>query len=247
MTGLALLRVTGCALWLCHSVVTADCGQERNPLQLYFNERPPYMATDATGNVRGLVADVANRALTSAGVFYQWSVLPTNRHLLLLRHSTECGCAVGWFDLPERQQFAQFSRPLFRDGKAVAVVRTEFAAPAELRLSAWLQQPSLRLLTKQHFSYGPYIDQLLTHSKAQRVNSTEETAEMLEHVLLNHADAVFLALHEAQWQIANLQAEQRLRLVHFSDAPPTQTRHLMCNLAVPASLMQRINARLPAD
>lgn len=231
-------------LGLGHGLANADCGQSETPLQLYFNERPPYM-TSVGSEVHGVVADVVNRVLQHAAIHYQWRQWPTNRHLLMLEHSQECGCAVGWFQLPERLPFAQFSRPLYRDGATVAVVRADFQEPAKAEFRYWLQQPGLRVLTKQRYSYGPYLDQLLASSSAQRLTSTEETADMLQHVLLNKADLIFLAADEANWQLTHRFADQPLRVVQFTDAPAPQTRHLMCNYAVPAPLLQRINAELP--
>lgn len=239
MSAVVLTTVTNAA--------ASECGEQDAQLRLYYNERPPYMASLDNGTVHGRVADVVNRTLTQAGVHHLWIALPTNRHLLMLQHSVECGCAVGWYALPERLQFARFSRPLYRDSAAIAVVRRDFAEPAERRYAFWFQRPELRVLTKQQYSYGDYLDQLLASSRSQRLISTEETPAMLQQLLRGKADMVLLSAEEAQWQIAQLKAEARLRVVEFDDAPPSRTRHLMCNVAVPAALLQRIDARLPAS
>src|SRR5882724_10945574 len=50
-------------------------------LTLYYHERQPYSAKQADGSVRGITADIADKALKAAGIPYHWEDLPSARQL----------------------------------------------------------------------------------------------------------------------------------------------------------------------
>lgn len=59
----------GCGLLLS---LAATC-RAAEPITLLYNERPPYLVTEADGAVSGLTATPATRALRAAGLDFVWS------------------------------------------------------------------------------------------------------------------------------------------------------------------------------
>src|SRR5581483_984236 len=77
-------------------------------LTLYYHERPPYSAKQPDGSVRGITADIADKALKAAGIPYRWEDLPSARQLEVIKRNEGQACGLGWFKRPDREAFAKF-------------------------------------------------------------------------------------------------------------------------------------------
>lgn len=230
-----------------HAAVAAVAA-EPAPVELYYFERPPYVVKHpGSDEVSGLTATPAAQAFRAAGLAFRWVPLPTVRQLVTLKEQAQAACAVGWFKNAERELQFKFSKPIYRDRPTVALARADFPAPAPT-LADTLRQPGLSVLVKDGFSYGPLIDGLLAQHKPERVVTSAESLAMASMVASQRASFMFAAEEEAAYLVEQAGASPSpLKLVHFSDLPPGERRHILCSKATPDEVMERLNKAITTE
>lgn len=232
----------GMLLCLCGAGVTR--AQEALPtITLYYNDRPPYLVPAADGSASGLTGSPAAAAFKAASIAVQWAKVPTNRQLMSIRRDAGPECAIGWFRNAEREQFAKFTKAIYRDLPTVALASRDFKAVREgSRLEDVLAMKGLRVLAKDNYSYGPTIDALLARLKPTIIYTTSENSAMVEMVRFNRADFMFVAEEEAAYLVeeAGLSARE-FHLIRFADVPRGERRHIMCSKQVPDEVIARLN------
>lgn len=222
---------------------TQDRTHER--ITLHFNERPPYMVAATDGTATGLSATPARQAFAAAGIAVRWAQTPTTRQLSVIRDNEGLDCAIGWFRKPDREAFAKFSKPIYRDRPTVVLAHADFVA--ERRLADLLRRPGVTVLVKDNYSYGAMIDALLAEKRAFVLSTTAENQQMLRMVAERRVDMMFAAEEEAQHLLGQAGIAARgVQMLRFEDVPVGERRHLMCSKRVPDALLERLNAALPA-
>lgn len=225
----------------------ADWGTPATPLQLHYQERPPYTQRNSDGSVRGLLATPVSAALTRAGIAWRWVQTPAQRQLAIVQNGSGPDCAIGWFRNAQREALGKFSRALYRDQPLAALVRRSAALPPTSSLQELLNSTTLRLLVKDGFSYGARVDRLLQSMPAPRVSTSSETHLHTGMLLAGRADWMLVAPEEAEVLLRQAGAQaDALQLVTLADMDSGSERHLYCSPAVPDTLMQRIDAALLA-
>lgn len=215
------------------------------PIDLYYNERPPYLVSAPDGSVSGLTATPAAEAFRDAGIAFQWIRLPTNRQLALLKDNHRPACAVGWFQNAERERFAKFTKPIYQDKPTVGMASGDFATPEKLSLTDLLNRHDVRVLIKDGYSYGPYIDNLLAAHRANLIVTPLDNIDMARMISARRADFMFVAEEEASslLQQAGLNP-LTFKVLRFTDMPMGEYRHIMCSKLVPDEVIQRLNAAI---
>lgn len=212
------------------------------PIAILYNDRPPYQVTHQDGSVSGLSATPAAQAFKIAGIPVIWVRVPTNRQLSLIKHDSEKACALGWFRKPDREQYAKFTVPIYRDKPTVALSGARFTVPAGTTLAEVLARKGVRVLVKDLYSYGPYIDDLLKTLRPDVIRTTSENHQMVQMIQAGRADFMFVAEEEASYFIQQAElAQNALRLLRFSDMSEGEKRHLMCSKQVPDALIAKLN------
>lgn len=236
---MVILRIL--CLWLL--IPAMSLAQE--PLVVYYNERPPYLMTTPDGGVRGLTADPAAAAFLGAGLPLHWMRAPSNRQLALLKEGGQ-RCAVGWFKNAERESYAKFSRPIYRDLPLVAIVRDDFVLRGGVTLEQLVAMPGLSVLVKEKYSYGGYVDESLAKARPTRISTTAESAAMMAMIGAYRADLMFLAGEEADYllHLAELR-DKHLRIMRLLDVPTGERRHIMCSKDVSDDIMRRLDQEIP--
>ena len=238
-------------LGLCCVACVLTCAA-REPIALYYIERPPFASTTPGNTVSGLTADVAVQAFRKAGLPYQWQLLPFRRQLWMLEKNQSRACSVGLFKTADRLRVARYSLPIYRDRFQVAVARINDARiPDSIDARKLLALRGIKLLLKDGFSYGPLFDQLIASSRPESVRTFDEVAEMLQLIQLGGADYTFLPVEEATLHLASGRFAG-LRQVNLSDAPQGERRYILCTLQVSADDMRVLNQaikhlKLPFD
>ena len=154
-------------------------------------------------------------------------------------------CGIGWFKNPEREQFAKFTKPIYRDLPTLALANSKFKSKRGMRLEEVLAIKGVRVLAKDNYSYGPFIDGLLAQFKPVVIHTTNENSAMVEMVRLNRADFMFVAEEEAKYLAAEAGASIReFQLIRFADMPMGEKRHLMCSKNVPDELIRQLNGAI---
>ncbi|MYN20437.1 transporter substrate-binding domain-containing protein [Rugamonas sp. FT107W] len=227
-------------LWL----LLAPACRAQEPVVLYYNERPPYLMSAPDGGVHGLTADPAAAAFADAGVPARWMRMPSNRQLALLQKGGQ-RCAVGWFRTAERERYARFTLPIYRDLPLVAVVRDDFALRDGATLRQLLAMPGVAVLVKEKYSYGGYVDAALAEARPIRIATTAESMAMVAMIGAHRADLMFLASEEADYllQLAELR-DRGLRVLRLTDVPTGERRHIMCSKDVSDDIMRRLDKEI---
>lgn len=227
-------------LLLILSMSAVSAAHAEPPVTLHYQERPPYSASGPDGQVTGLVAEPAARALRAAGIAFAWALTPNQRQLALIQgEATGLHCGVGWFRNAGREALGRFSAPLYRDSPLAALVREDAWRESSATATALLAAPQMRLLVKDGYSYGPRLDALIAAAAHLPQRTSVEPAQMARMLLSGRADWMLVAPEEA-----SLLTAPQLRLVLLTDEPKGQTRHLYCSRAVPAAWIARIDRAL---
>ncbi len=223
----------------------AASGDALPPVDVLFQDRPPYY-TPQPGKQppQGLVIEPLRRGLERSRVPHRWVLTPAVRQLLMVESGSHLACAVGWFRNPAREAKGQFSAPLYRGQPLAMLARRDAPLREGMSLREAMESPA-RLLVKQGYSYGPELDALIAVRSGELAHGTGEVTQLLRMLQAGHADWMPASPEEVLVQLQrDGQRAQTLHLLHFSDAPPPQTRHLYCNKAVPAAWLERLNAAL---
>lgn len=213
-------------------------------MTLMYNERPPYLIAQPDGSAIGLTGSPAAQAFKAAGIPVTWLKISTKRQIQALIENAGQSCAIGWFYKPEREQFAKFSKPIFRDQAFVAIAAASNSNLQGGNLENILKQGQHSLLLKEGFSYGA-IDAMLAKHRPSSVTVNVEVVEMLQMIQARRADMMFAALEEAEYLVKNAGFKaENFKILQFSDLPHGNTRHLMCSKQVPDEMLERINAAI---
>lgn len=224
--------------------VAADASAE--DLVVFFNDRAPYFWRDDTDNVRGIVAEPAERALAASGTPFIWEELPSARQIETIKRNEMAACGLGWYKRPDREEFARFSDAIYRDSRMVVIARKHDPHYVDNPPIATLfADPGLTLLVKVGYSYGTVMDAKIAAGNPNRVSTSTDNLHMLDMIALGRADYMLMSAEEADYLLnADGHVANALASYPFQDAPEGEPRHLMCTMQVPRDLLDRFNAAL---
>jgi uncharacterized protein (TIGR02285 family) len=211
-------------------------------ITVHYNERPPYLKSMPDGSPGGLTGTPAVEAFKKAGIAVSWAKTPTSRQLDLLEKNEGKDCAVGWFKNPKRESFAKFTKAIYRDKPWVAVANSGFAIKPGAKLEELLSDKKTRLLVKDGFSYGSFIDGLLARTKPTTTKTTGESPQMVQMIKADRADLMLASQEEAAFFIesAGLSAKE-MKTVSFPDVPEGEKRYIMCSKKVGDDVIAKLN------
>lgn len=223
------------------SLLAALPSAAQDTVHVAYSERPPYVFVQPDGTPAGLTGTPAAAAFKAAGIHVQWHVVPTNRQLYMVRDASSRSCAIGWFATPERQQYAKFTKPIYRDRSWVIITNAGFAARGIGSLEELARLRDIRVLVKDNFSYGP-LETFIRQWQPVMAVSTASTLKMVQSVSKGVVDLMFVAEDEGQYIIRHHgEHDTNLRLLQFKDMPRGMERHIMCSKAVPDQVIERLN------
>lgn len=217
--------------------------QATETITLHFYERPPYMIKRGT-EATGLTANPAQAAFTQAGIAFEWALTPAKRQLRLIKESTGLDCGVGWLKNPEREAFGKFSRPIYQDKPAVALVRPDFK-PAGETLAEVLADPNLRVLMKSGLTYGKYVSMQTKIAQAKINSVTVEQPMLIRMISAGRSDLMFSTEEESEMSVTSGETgPNSLKVLKFPDIPPGETRHLLCSKKISDATMAKLDAAI---
>jgi len=228
-------------------IAFAGTAAAEDTLTLYFHERAPYSVRGADGGVHGITADVADRVLKTAGIAYHWEDLPSARQMEVIKRNAEMSCGLGWFKRPDREAFAKFSLPIYRDLPTIVVARADDKRFAGLpTIDTLFANRDLTLLTKTGYSYGAAIDAKIAAQAPKLLTDAGDNRTQLGMVSRARVDYMIMAEEEARDLLAQPDfAQSGLAIYHLMNAPAGEDRYLMCSQSVPEAMIERINRAIP--
>ncbi len=219
----------------------------QSPIQLYYDERVPYAVSDKHGAVHGLTATPAAKAFEQAGIPFQWKKMPFKRQLAIIKYNKKPACGIGWFKKPEREQFARFTRVVYQDRPSIVISKKSSSKMSQHGdVSSLLQDKSIKLLVKDSFSYGTYVDKQITKYQPETVAvAGSNNIQMLQIILSGRADYLFAAEEEAEEMIVSAGYDiAQFELHHFTDMPAGNNRYIACSQQVAPETVELLNQAL---
>jgi len=216
-------------------------------LVLYWNARPPYMFR-VEESIVGLTASIAVEALESAGISYEFQEVPSNRQIADVQANRLPVAALGWFRNPEREAYAKFSAPIYRDNPYVVVYRRNNAAMAGMRtLDELFKNENLDLVVKSGYSYGAWIDKKIIEQSPSRIVISSESTGMIKMINAGRGDYMFMAPEETSVLIAAAGLDESLfSTTVLPDIPSGENRYLMYSKQVGDGIIARVDAGIAA-
>ena len=210
-------------------------------IHVAYSERPPYMVPLPDGTPSGLTGTPTVHAFKTAGIPVQWHKVPTNRQLAMVKDAKSLNCAVGWFMLPDRLQYAKFTKPIYRDRTWLVLTNDAFAARGIATLEELTRQRDIRVLVKDNYSYGG-LDAYIRQWHPVMAVSTASTVKMVQSVSKGAVDLMFVSDEEGSYLLKQHAADaNNLRLLSLKDMPRGPERYIMCSKAVPDEVIARLN------
>lgn len=219
----------------------------QTPIQIFYDERIPYALTDESGNVHGLTATPVAEAFQTANIQIEWKRMPFKRQLATIKANKKKACGIGWFKNPEREVFARFSDPLYQDRPTIIVTKKgNNIFERHSKIAKLLQDDSVKLLVKDGFSYGKYLDELIEQEQPTKlVVVGSSNLEMLKLILSERADYFFTAEEEAEEMINSTGfGKAQFELHRPIDMPAGNKRYLACSKQVTPVIIDQINQAL---
>jgi len=219
-------------------------GQET--ISLYYYERPPFLIRQADDSAGGLIGSHVAELAAKAGISIHWQLMPAARQLHLLQNESVSACGVGWYRTAQRDGFAQFSRPIYRDRGVVVIANARLDRRTYPRLADLLADQSLSILLKDGLTYGRAVAALLKPAKARFSLVTIEQPQMVRMVASGRASVMFATREEAEMLLTGGEAgDEGVQLWSFPDLPETgEPRYLMCGKGVSAKTLSRLDAAI---
>lgn len=226
--------------------ITVGNAMADDAITILYHVRPPYAELGKPAGVKGLLVGPVIRALNNAELSAQWIEMPPVRQTEEIKRTPAAICGLGWFKRPEREEFAIFVGPIYRDRPSVVVARRDdprFAAPVSLQRA--FADPGAKLIVKTGYSYGAIIDAWMQQLHPNTEDSNGSNEAILNMIAMNRRDYAIMAAEEADYLLQNdVALGAALQAVELSDAPKGEERFLMCSKSTPADTIAKLNAEL---
>lgn len=214
-------------------------------ITIHYHERPPYYVTGPLG-VYGLCADPVKQAFHQAKIPFRWEKTPAKRQLDILKENRSRACLIGWFKNSERDKFARYSHPIYQDKPFIALARAD---NRQLISNGPLEEiflnPELVLLRKNGYSYGPFMDTLISKLGPRQNITSAENIGMLKIIYSGGADYFFISEEEAIQLIDTSGIlKTGFKQIRFTNMPEGNKRYLLFSKQVENKVIDQINSAI---
>jgi polar amino acid transport system substrate-binding protein len=215
-------------------------------VDLLYHERAPYYVVGPTGEVGGLVGEPVAKAFRRSSLAYRWVSMAANAQLKTVQEATAPVCAVGWFKTPAREEFAKFTRPVYRDRPQVLLLRNgDRRVLRHLTISELFNDHGLRLGVKLGYSYGVKIDSEIERLKPSQITTSQDMGGMLRMLAGERFDYFLSSAEETPIIIDGIpEAKGKIVIHELQDMPQGSERYLLCSRNTPDTLIERLNAAI---
>ncbi|HEY8025127.1 MAG TPA: transporter substrate-binding domain-containing protein [Burkholderiaceae bacterium] len=216
------------------------------PVTVHYYERKPFHYADASNRVVGLLVAPTEQSFSKADIPIVWQLTPINRTLATIKANRGRDCTTGWYKSSEREAFARFTQPIYVDKPLVVFTRADFDARNGVTARELLARPHTRLLLKQGFVHGHYLDPLIDKmppAQVQRV--ADEIPSMVKMVRAGIADIIIVTEEEVNLYINSpAMAADGIRALRLPDLSEREYRYIACSKQVPAEDIDKLNAAI---
>jgi polar amino acid transport system substrate-binding protein len=222
--------------------IGADAAMGEPKVTFNFEDRPPFLVQDKGALVGGLAGKPVLAAFEGAGIPLEWSFVPFKRQIYNIQGNVGQHCMVA-FKTHEREAFAKFTLPIFRDGATVVLTRSDNDGLSKNETLRGVFGKRLQILiAKDGRSNGNVIDALIGELRPITTLVSADNSALLKMILLKRGDYMLVAPEEVEGMIKAAGLSQSdFKVVTLTDAPPGETRHIMCSKTMPDELINKLN------
>jgi len=231
--------------YFCYIVVLLNISQcfGVETLTVSYLERPPYYYTK-NGKVAGTIIEFAQKVFDDAGIEVQYQVLPPKRVIAEIKRKGNNHCSIGWFKTKQRESFAHFSLPLFQN-KPNVVLTTKRAHPKVANyksLKELFSDRTLTMVTMASFSYGKYIDDLISEHMPNKIETYSKQNVLPKHIVSGRGTYMLTAPEEVEELIKSADLDTAdFVSIPMKDIPVGNKRYIMFNTSVDPKVIEKVN------
>lgn len=215
-------------------------------IKVAYLERPPYYWTD-NGQPRGFLLELTQRIFSLAGIKAIYAPAPPNRIIADLRENSQPTCSIGWFKNPERESYAKFSLPIYRDKPLVILTSKDRVASFRQhdRLQDVFADPSLVLARVASFSFGEAVDGMLEEIPARNLTVSSAQNVLPRLILEGRVSYMLVAPEEVSTLLRSAGVDPGLFVqLTMMDIPAGNLRHLIFSAGVNEETLSKVNSAI---
>ncbi|MEA1921386.1 MAG: transporter substrate-binding domain-containing protein [Pseudomonadota bacterium] len=224
-------------------VLTLPSNGNSAPLTIFYFERPPYYFTDQ-GQAAGFLIDLSRKIFQDAGIDVAFRFLPPARIIQTIKNAKTPHGSIGWFKKTEREKFAKFSLPIYQNQPIVLLTSRKLKKLIIVydTLQQVFSDKTLVIGQMSSFSYGPFVDELLTRISPNRLTIATQQSTLVKLINRGRISYMLVAPEEIPNLINSANLTQSDFYTHtLSDIPCGNIRYLIFSQAVPDEVIDRIN------
>lgn len=213
-------------------------------IEFGFNNKPPLFYFEH-GKAVGDVVDITRQACTLAGLKCGFVELPFQRVMAYLEQRRPGFAALGFSKSPQREAFATFSEPIWRDASPILLVR---AADKK----AFQSYASLAdMVARSRYVFGGKlgnvypIDEQLRALRERDIRFSGEAQRFPLLLVFGRFDFTMLYLPEVLPALqASAVVPSAVEIVTYPDMPRGAERYLLFSKEVAPDIVQKLNVAL---
>lgn len=238
-----ILIVCFLLLLVAPSGVSAEDSGLPDSLRVTYLEFPPYYFTNLDGKPDGFLLKKTDKLLRAAGIEPVYESL-TAKNVLMELKGLNPVCSIGWFKTPQREKFAQFSTPIYRNLPLHILYLKQNVRNfrGKQSLKDFLEDENLTIGLADGYSYGPAVDEMFAQSKPKTFVVTGEQPQLVRSLAAGEFDYMLAAPEEIRTLVEkNRLSAELFGSLKLADIPAGNERHLMFSRGVPGVVVERIN------
>jgi polar amino acid transport system substrate-binding protein len=230
------------------SIAGNACAQAAAPIRMLYYERKPFHYEAENGKIVGLTATPTEKVFAQANIPLKWDLIPVNRILAMIKGNEGAYCSPGWYKNPERASYARNSQPIYRDKPLVGLANKALKVRPGTTAKAFFARPDVRLITKQSFVLGAYLDAIVAKMPSSQIAVvTGEVPDIVRMIVADRADLGMITPEEIEFYVHQADLELKdFQVIKFPDVPGTEMRYIICSKAVPQETMDALNRAIAA-
>lgn len=180
--------------------------------------------------------------LDTAGIPFAFVEIPPKRILKNIEQ-IEYSCSVGWFKTAERETFARFSDPIYKDmPTGIVLRRSSLSMFSEKPTLTEILESSLMLGVVDGFSYGSKVDEAIFRLKPSIYAISNEAENLLKMIQSERIDYAFMAPEEANYILQkDLVMKSDLQVIEMANEIEGNFRYLIFSRGVGPEIVDRVN------
>ncbi|WP_199155822.1 ABC transporter substrate-binding protein [Chromobacterium sp. ASV23] len=234
-------------VFACFFILMASAEEQvpQSLLVFYYYDRPPFHFINPNGRPDGFIVKMTDNILAEANISHVWKLVPAYRVLNIIKNDEGLNCSTGWYKTKEREEYANFTLPIYRNKPLVAIARINFPVAENITAKQLFSIPGVHILIKKGFTIGDYMNKLLEKVPISQIQSvTTEQVGLVKMIQAGRSDFSILTTEEVEAFREQPEMLKNIKILTLPDVPSGDERFIICNKKVDMSFMVKINAAI---